>query len=232
MRRRRFDTGEHRLADFDPHDPFSRRAFWPGQDYSNPRVKDFANGSCPLSDLASVDRVLPIVEQFENSLIDRTNVPRMPWHDVALSFQGSAARDVARHFVQRWNFIKMTKSSAKEKVPYLMPVGEYVSTREESGLAGTCDVQIVRSSAEWSLGIDTEVGSGPFCLGVGPGRWLTIFLSQQSIQKAYVDLILKAEHFIYIENQFFSKPLPAAFEVSSYLRAPKLPRVSTRASCR
>lgn len=31
----------------------------------------------------------------------------MPWHDIASAVHGRAARDVARHFIQRWNFTKV-----------------------------------------------------------------------------------------------------------------------------
>ena len=44
---------------------------WIGQDYSNPRIKDF-------------------VKVAENrSLIDRSEIPRMPWHDVQCCIQGN-----------------------------------------------------------------------------------------------------------------------------------------------
>ncbi len=33
--------------------------------------------------------------------------PRMPWHDEALVVTGEAARDCARHFIQRWNIHKV-----------------------------------------------------------------------------------------------------------------------------
>lgn len=39
--------------------------------------------------------------------IDRYSTPRMPWHDIASVVHGKAARDVARHFIQRWNFTKV-----------------------------------------------------------------------------------------------------------------------------
>lgn len=39
--------------------------------------------------------------------IDRYTTPRMPWHDIAAVVHGRAARDVARHFIQRWNFTKV-----------------------------------------------------------------------------------------------------------------------------
>jgi phosphatidylserine/phosphatidylglycerophosphate/cardiolipin synthase-like enzyme len=40
-------------------------------------------------------------------ILDRTNTNRMPWHDVAVCVWGHVARDVARHFIQRWNFTKV-----------------------------------------------------------------------------------------------------------------------------
>lgn len=40
--------------------------------------------------------------------LDRTKYPRMPWHDVQCALYGPACRDVARHFVQRWNYAKVS----------------------------------------------------------------------------------------------------------------------------
>ena len=44
-----------------------------------------------------------------SDFIDRYTTPRMPWHDIASVVHGNAARDVARHFIQRWNFTKVHK---------------------------------------------------------------------------------------------------------------------------
>ncbi|GBC05685.1 hypothetical protein RclHR1_06370012 [Rhizophagus clarus] len=153
----RYDTHNHELADWYP-DGVKRPTIWPGQDYSNPRIKDFQN-----------------VVDYATSLVDKSQAPRMAWHDISI------ARDVARHFVQRWNFIKDEKAYDKVKFPFLTPKGEYVSTRDESKFRGTCDVQLLRSSAYWSSGIKHE----------------------NSIYNAYCHLIRTSKHFIYIENQFF-----------------------------
>ena len=40
--------------------------------------------------------------------LDRTKYPRMPWHDVQCALYGPPCRDVARHFVQRWNYAKVS----------------------------------------------------------------------------------------------------------------------------
>lgn len=48
--------------------------------------------------------------------IDRHKTPRMPWHDIASVVHGKAARDVARHFIQRWNFTKVGGYAAAASV--------------------------------------------------------------------------------------------------------------------
>ncbi|KAL0081875.1 hypothetical protein J3Q64DRAFT_1643019, partial [Phycomyces blakesleeanus] len=159
----RYDTQEHTLSDYGgPHN--SDNQIFPGQDYSNPRIKDFKN-----------------VSQYNISLIDKKTTPRMPWHDVHVAMLGPPARDIARHFVQRWNFVKSTRAKDRSDLPFLMPKGEYVSSRDESKFRGTCRIQVVRSSAGWSQGVPRE----------------------HSIYTAYMECISKAKHFIYIENQFF-----------------------------
>lgn len=63
---------------------------WFGKDYTNFIVKDFNDLEKPYQDL-----------------VDRTTTPRMPWHDIGVLVQDAAARDVARHFIQRWNAVKV-----------------------------------------------------------------------------------------------------------------------------
>ncbi|KAI9029631.1 hypothetical protein CLU79DRAFT_735104 [Phycomyces nitens] len=159
----RYDTPEHTLSDYYGHHSSHKQVF-PGQDYSNPRIKDFKN-----------------VSQYDISLIDKSITPRMPWHDVHVAMVGPPARDIARHFVQRWNFVKSTRAKDKSDLPFLLPKGEYVSSRDEMKFRGTCRIQVVRSSAGWSQGVPRE----------------------HSIYTAYMECISKAKHFIYIENQFF-----------------------------
>jgi len=58
------------------------------------------------------------------SFIDRNMVPRMPWHDVGLSVGGCAARDVALHFISRWNHHRLVLGELKE--PSLLPHSDHV----------------------------------------------------------------------------------------------------------
>lgn len=179
----RWDTHAHRLADFTDEDPILE--LFPGQDYSDARVRDFEE-----------------VKNWDLRLIDKTNVPRMPWHDMSLCVLGEPVLDVAKHFCERWNFIKNEQAKDDEKVVFLQPpLGGFAGNTQRfeipddddhlyrrrryrhgtRGISGTCRAQVVRSSADWSLGINTE----------------------HSIQNAYISAILGAEHFVYIENQFF-----------------------------
>jgi len=43
--------------------------------------------------------------------LDRKSEPRLPWHDTACCVFGDPARDVASHFIQRFNFIKVCINS-------------------------------------------------------------------------------------------------------------------------
>ncbi|DAZ95899.1 TPA: hypothetical protein N0F65_012610 [Lagenidium giganteum] len=98
----RWDTPNHDLFDHS-----TERTKFVGKDYSNPRVKDF------------IDVHLP-----EKDLIDRDKVPRMPWHDCHCRLEGQPARDVARHFIQRWNYSVSTRSK-NEKLHHLVPRKDY-----------------------------------------------------------------------------------------------------------
>lgn len=139
---------------------------WPGKDYSNPRVQDFY----------ALDR--PYEEMY-----DRTKVPRMPWHDIAMQIVGQPARDVGRHFVQRWNYILRQRIPSRP-TPVLMPPPEYEAGElERLGMTGSCQVQILRSCSPWSIGTPNKV--------------------EHSIMNAYCSLIEASDHFVYIENQFF-----------------------------
>lgn len=101
---------------------------WVGKDYTNFIVKDFADLDSPYVDL-----------------VDRTTTPRMPWHDVGLAITGAAARDVARHFIQRWNATKLEKARCNIDMPYLLPKSydaSYGSLPMPDGPSVTCQVII------------------------------------------------------------------------------------------
>ncbi|KAL3228899.1 Phospholipase D1 [Nakaseomyces bracarensis] len=164
----RYDTPEHVLRDDDP-DLINQ--IFPGKDYSNARVRDFYELEKP----------------FE-SMYDRKEVPRMPWHDVHMMTCGEPARDLSRHFVQRWNYLLREKRPSRA-TPLLTPASDFTSYELENlpifqyiKDRSTCEVQVLRSAGNWSLGLKE---------------------TEHSIQNAYLKLIETSEHYIYIENQFF-----------------------------
>lgn len=65
--------------------------------------------SVPAGFIFRVLLILPFSSVLD--FIDRHKTPRMPWHDIASVVHGKAARDVARHFIQRWNFTKVSAVS-------------------------------------------------------------------------------------------------------------------------
>ncbi|KYK58352.1 Phospholipase D [Drechmeria coniospora] len=138
---------------------------FPGKDYSNPRVQDFFRLNEPYEEM-----------------YDRSKVPRMPWHDVSMQVVGQPARDMTRHFVQRWNYLRRGRKPTRP-LPFLLPPPDArLDELEALGLTGTCEVQILRSATTWSLGTNG---------------------TEHSIQNAYVQMIEESEHFVYMENQFF-----------------------------
>ncbi|KAG9102619.1 Phospholipase D1 [Ceratobasidium sp. 370] len=163
----RWDTPQHVLIDDgEPYGPEGSEQIWIGKDYSNSRVLDFHTLNKP-----------------EQDMYDRTKVPRMPWHDVAMQIVGQPARDLCRHFVQRWNYLLRVKNHSR-KMPFLLPPPDFKPAElTEQGLTGTCELQICRSAGAWSLGTQNRV--------------------EHSIQNAYLKAIQLSEHFVYIENQFF-----------------------------
>ncbi|CAG8811927.1 7523_t:CDS:10 [Gigaspora margarita] len=124
--------------------------------------------------------------------------PGQDYNNVRIKdFVEAPAVDVANHFIERWNYIKsrnalnyfircshplLKKSVASDFLEEDVRTYKYFNeTTDVDSTKGTCSVQILRSVCRWSHGIEIE----------------------DSIHQAYVQTIKEAQHFIYIENQFF-----------------------------
>ncbi|KAK1831867.1 phospholipase D1 [Podospora conica] len=183
----RWDAHQHALSDVHPEGV--ENEVWPGQDFNNNRVMDFKN-----------------VQDWKQNELSKADYGRMPWHDVSMGLIGPSVYDIAEHFVLRWNFVKRDKYKRDKRFEWLElrgrqgddedlvgvqrpkhPVGGYVVhpltplSNKSLENRGTLKVQVVRSSTDWSSGILTE----------------------HSIQNAYTEIIRNAQHYVYIENQFF-----------------------------
>ncbi|KAK4477833.1 hypothetical protein RD792_017096 [Penstemon davidsonii] len=93
----RYDSGEHNVSD-------NPSLIWPGKDYYNPRESEPNSWEDTMKDE-----------------LDRVKYPRMPWHDVHCALWGPPCRDIARHFVQRWNYAKRNKAPNEQAIPLLLP---------------------------------------------------------------------------------------------------------------
>lgn len=202
----RWDDHKHRISD-----PCHTFMEWPGKDYFNPLIQGVEDTYNP---------------HFDN--IDRTQYPRMPWHDIHMECDGLAARDISRNFVERWNNSRQHLLDAElnlsgkliimKQYPILtlsMKIQEGTNFNwydkmyelpktieiDENNCKNekiekhklnlnqdnnrfnlqTCKVQILRSMSFWSGADHTDI----------------------SIYRAYMDIIQKSQHYIYIENQYF-----------------------------
>ena len=188
----RWDNHQHGLSDMHPEAVANE--VWPGQDFNNNRMMDFKN-----------------VQDWKQNELSKADAGRMPWHDVAMGVVGPCVYDIAEHFVHRWNFVKRDKYKRDPRFEWLElrgrqgededlvgvqrpahPVGGYIlhplspletnpSLPTPARGAGTVRAQVIRSAADWSSGI----------------------LTDHSIQNAYASIIRSAQHYVYIENQFF-----------------------------
>ncbi|KAL8260997.1 hypothetical protein R6Q59_025046 [Mikania micrantha] len=148
--------------------------------------------------------------------------PRQPWHDLHCKIDGPAAHDVLKNFEQRWK--KATKWSRVgqqvkkispwhddslfkiERIPWILCPSSRVPNDDPSLWVlkeedtERWHVQIFRSIDSGSLeGFpkDTQVAESQ---NLGCAKNVVI---DTSIQKAYIEAIRSAKHFIYIENQYF-----------------------------
>ncbi|KAI0478072.1 phospholipase [Xylaria cf. heliscus] len=210
----RYDTNSHPIADAHPGNLDA--IVFPGQDFNNARVFDFEG-----------------VNKWDHNQLDRTKNSRMGWSDIAISLSGPIVNSLINHFTDRWNFIFDEKYNEKDPGKYrrLEQSGGQISEGEQQGEEqpreddgyhfpmpgfegledrfnrgvrhfmgegghygghhgggrqhrddyGRASIQLCRSACDWSSGHPTE----------------------HSIANAYVHAIESAQHYVYIENQFF-----------------------------
>ncbi|KAA8528785.1 hypothetical protein F0562_036140 [Nyssa sinensis] len=151
-----------------------------------------------------------------------TEGPRQPWHDLHCKIEGPAAYDVLTNFEQRWK--KATKWSEfgqrfkrithwhddalikLERISWILSPSQSIPDDDPALWVSNEDdpenwhVQVFRSIDSGSLkGFPTEVHLAE-ALNLVCAKNLVI---DKSIQTAYIQAIRSAQHFIYIENQYF-----------------------------
>ncbi|KAH8680863.1 putative phospholipase D [Xylariales sp. PMI_506] len=123
------------------------------------------------------------VQDWNHNQLDRTKSSRMGWSDISISLDGPIVKNLVDHFVDRWNYIFGEKYIAQDPEKYAkLSIGSSLGQREYGyDRPEPTAIQLCRSCTHWSAGHPTE----------------------HSIQNAYIDAIRNAQHFVYIENQFF-----------------------------
>ncbi|KAL0347465.1 UNVERIFIED_CONTAM: Phospholipase D delta [Sesamum calycinum] len=161
--------------------------------------------------------------------------PRQPWHDLHCKLEGPAAYDVLKNFEQRWR--KATKWSEFgqkfkrishwhddallkiERISWIIsPSTTVPNDHPLLWVSGEDDpenwhVQVFRSIDSGSLkGFPKNVHAADAQNLV----WAKNLVIDRSIQMAYIQAIRSAQHFIYIENQYF---LGSSYAWPSYKNA-------------
>lgn len=115
--------------------------------------------------------------------LDPATQPRMPWQDIHSRIDGPTVSHLLRNFVSRWN-----ASGGPRLAPAPAP--------EAYAQPGKAHIQVLRSAPAAMAKAEYKALSSR--VGVNEPKG-----AEDDIHRAMVQLIEKASHFIYIENQFF-----------------------------
>ncbi|MGO4764120.1 phospholipase [Cupriavidus sp. 2KB_3] len=170
----------------------------------------------PYSRWVEKRKVMPYGEQLH----DTAKQPRMPWHDVQMRVKGPAVHDLTRNFVRRWDAVVASHERALKDLgeqsyalankvfgALQMPEARLNSTQPlglpklSKTLLLNCPpatarkhtVQVLRSASLRQCQL--EHAANPE--GTPPA------LAQNNCLQAMLNAILGAQHFLYIEGQFF-----------------------------
>ncbi|KAK8459828.1 hypothetical protein SEVIR_2G220800v4 [Setaria viridis] len=141
--------------------------------------------------------------------------PRQPWHDLHCKIEGPAAYDVLTNFEQRWRKSAKWKVSVRRAVSWhhdtLVKIDRMswiVSPSADELNAHVCEEN---DPENWHVQVFRSIDSGsvkgfPKLVQEAESQNLVCAKNVQidkSIHNAYVKAIRSAQHFVYIENQYF-----------------------------
>ncbi|XP_006650874.2 phospholipase D delta-like [Oryza brachyantha] len=173
----RYDTPEHRLF----------------KDLDTVFNKDFHNPTFPVNSYG----------------------PRQPWHDLHCKVEGPAAFDILTNFEQRWRKATKWKVNLKKVASWhhdtLIKINRMswiVTPAADEANAHVCDE---KDPENWHVQVFRSIDSGSvkgFPKIVQEAELQNLVCAKnlkidKSIHSAYVKAIRSAQHFIYIENQYF-----------------------------
>lgn len=139
-----------------------------------------------------------------------TGCPREPWHDLHSRVDGPAAYDILTNFQERWlkaakrHGLQKMKASFDDSLLMLDRIPDILSVHEAASVYDndyeSWDVQIFRSIDSSSVKGFPKDPKDATEKNLLCGKNVLI---DMSIHTAYVKAIRAAQHFIYIENQYF-----------------------------
>ena len=122
--------------------------------------------------------------------------PREPWHDIHSFVEGRIAYDVFFNFYERWNMQGPKDHSLTELQEIAKGQDIDINAPLDQDPARAWNCQFFRSiTNDSALFLDTN---GMKKMNSKKGR-----VVDSSIAQAYIQIIRNAEHFIFIENQYF-----------------------------
>uniref|UniRef100_A0A453MFP0 Phospholipase D n=2 Tax=Aegilops tauschii subsp. strangulata TaxID=200361 RepID=A0A453MFP0_AEGTS len=141
--------------------------------------------------------------------------PRQPWHDLHCKVEGPAAYDILTNFEQRWRKATKWRVNLKKVVIWhydtlikIKRMPWIVSPSTDEANARVCHEQ---DTENWHVQVFRSIDSGsvkgfPKLVQEAQSQNLVCAKNlkiDRSIHSAYVKAIRSAQHFIYIENQYF-----------------------------
>ncbi|WCJ26135.1 phospholipase D beta 1 [Euphorbia peplus] len=150
-------------------------------------------------------------DDFHNpTFLEPSGCPREPWHDLHSKVDGPAAYDILTNFEERWSKaskphgIQKFKASFDDSLLRLERIPEIIGIAEASSQAErdpeTWHTQVFRSIDSTSVKGFPDDPKDASSVNLLCGKNVVI---DMSIHTAYVKAIRSAQHFIYIENQYF-----------------------------
>ncbi|XP_029118259.1 phospholipase D delta isoform X2 [Elaeis guineensis] len=174
----RYDTPEHRLF----------------QNLDSVFVKDFHNPTFPVNSYG----------------------PRQPWHDLHCKIEGPAAHDILTNFEQRWRKATKWRDFRFSKVTHwhddaLIKIDRISWIITPFSDKSNTNVSDEQNPENWHVQIFRSIDSGsvrgfPKLVQEAESKNLVCAKNlkiDKSIHSAYVKAIRSAQHFIYVENQYF-----------------------------
>ncbi|ELP9172202.1 phospholipase [Salmonella enterica] len=130
----------------------------------------------------------------DNTCLDPLLQPRQPWQDYQVKIVGPAVNDLVRNFVLRWNSFDVNKKN-DNKLQTSCPRLTFIPFSQPEN--GHCQIQVLRSASLEMRKAEFKYSSKELRPKSAPT------MLQDDILRGMHALISKAEHYIYIENQFF-----------------------------